>query len=154
MKTQISWLTVLGVGILVSGLFFTVPEMSADDSPGVVTDPDAPASEIVAYYFHGKLRCKTCRTLEAFSEEAITEGFADELAAGELEWRVVNVETPEHKHFVKDFELVAKAVMLVEYRGDEVVRSTNLRLVWQLVGDKDGFLKYVRDATRDFLAES
>jgi hypothetical protein len=118
---------------------------------------DEPQSEsevqMVAYYFHGNLRCNTCRKLEAYSEEAISKGFADKLTAGDIEWRAVNTDEPENKHFIKDFELTSKSLVLVEYRDGEVKRWQNLKLIWQLVGDKDGFLKYVRDATSDFLAE-
>ena len=42
----------------------------------------AQSSQFVAYYFHGNFRCATCRKLEAYSEEAITKGFVDQLASG------------------------------------------------------------------------
>jgi hypothetical protein len=113
----------------------------------------APDDGIVAYYFHGNKRCSTCRKLEAYSEKAITGGFVSELETGELEWWVVNTDDKANAHFVTDFELVTKSVVLVEYRDGEVVRWENLKLVWQLVGDQDGFVRYVRDETRDFLAE-
>ena len=112
-----------------------------------------PEDGVVAYYFHGNKRCSTCRKLEAYSAEAITGGFASELESGELEWRVVNTDEAANAHFMTDFELVTKSVVLVEYRDGEVVRFKNLKLVWQLVGDEDGFVTYVRDQTRDFLAE-
>ncbi len=118
------------------------------------TATDAPTSAIVAYYLHGNARCATCRKLEAYSEEAITKGFPDELASGQLAWRVVNTDEPENRHFVTDFELVTKSLVLVEYRDGKVVRFENLKLIWQLVKDQDGFLTYVRDATREFIGES
>ncbi len=110
-------------------------------------------TRVVAYYFHGNVRCASCRKLEAYAEEAIAQGFADELATGRLEWRAVNTDQPENAHFVKDFELTAKSVVLVSYRADEVVRFENLTRVWQLLRDKDAFLGYVRDSTRELLAE-
>jgi hypothetical protein len=129
---------------------FNPPAVMAGEAATSATDSD---SGIVAYYFHGNKRCTTCRKLEAYSEEAITGGFASELESGELEWRVVNTDEKVNAHFVTDFELVTKSVVLVEYRDGEVVRFENLKLVWQLVGDQDGFLRYVRDETRDFLAD-
>jgi hypothetical protein len=113
----------------------------------------APENGLVAYYFHGNKRCSTCRKLEAYSEEAITGGFASQLENGELEWLVVNTDEKANAHFVTDFELVTKSVVLVEYRNGEVVRFKNLKLVWQLVGDRDGFIRYVRDETAGFIAE-
>lgn len=123
----------------------------ADDAPPA--DPAAAASQFVAYYFHGNVRCATCRKLEALSEESIRGGFPEAIASGRLEWRLVNTDESENKHFVQDFQLVTKSLVLVEERDGKVVRSENLRLVWQLVNDHDGFVKYVRDATRAFLGE-
>jgi hypothetical protein len=125
-------------------------EPSAGDSAGA----SARAAEFVAYYFHGNVRCATCRKLEAYSGEAIAGGFPAELASGRLAWRVVNTDEPENAHFVNDFELVSKSLVLVEYHDGEVTRFQNLTLIWQLVRDKDGFIKYVRDATREFLGPS
>jgi len=148
-------LLIMAAAVVLVALAVAGPAAAVDNpSTSTAADVQAPGTEIVAYYFHGKLRCKTCKALEAFSEEAISEGFPDQLADGSLSWRVVNTDEPENKHFVTDFELVTKALVLVEYRDGEVTRFEDLKLIWQLVRDKDGFLKYVRDATREFIGES
>ena len=121
--------------------------------PSSAAEPSDSGAHFVAYYFHGNLRCATCRKLEAYSEEAISEAFADELASGELTWKILNTDEEDHKHFVKDFELVTKSVVLVEYRDAQVVRFENLKDVWKLVGDKDDFVKYVQDSTHKFLGQ-
>jgi len=123
----------------------------AADQPTSGVAADVPEGGTVAYYFHGNVRCSTCRKLEAYSMEAVEDGFAAEIAAGGLEWRAVNVDEPMNKHFVDDFELVTKALVLVEYSDGEVARWQDLKLIWQLVRDKDGYLTYVREATADFL---
>jgi hypothetical protein len=122
----------------------------AADNPAAAGDP---APQVIAYYFHTDYRCSTCRTIEAYSEEAITAGFEKELAAGALEWRVVNMDKPENKHFVQDFQLVTKSLVLVEEVSGKVVRFENLEKVWLLTRDKDAFLDYVRGATREILGE-
>lgn len=155
MKRHLHPSTHLAIGGMLAALAMLGPTVVADEpATSVGTQGNSPATEIVAYYFHGNLRCKTCRMIEAYSEEAITQGFAEELASGQLAWRVVNIDEVRNKHFVKDFELVTKSLVLVSYRDGEVVRFENLKLVWQLVRDKDGFLKYVRDGTREFIGES
>ncbi len=63
---------------------------------------------------------------------------------------MVNIDEPENKHFVEDFELVTKSLVLAEYQDGEVIRWENLKQVWQLVRDKERFLDYVRDSTRSF----
>jgi len=142
--------------VALTATIFLFPLRCAADEPssGDHANTSANATEFVAYYFHGNVRCATCRKLEAYSEEAITDGFPSELASGRLAWRVVNTDEPANAHFVQDFELVSKSLVLVEYHGGEVTRFKNLTLIWQLVRDKDGFVKYVRDATREFLGAS
>ena len=150
MRHSVIGCAVLVAVVVLAGTTLSPPAAAAGETQTTATDAD---NAIVAYYFHGNKRCSTCRKLEAYSEEAITGGFTSELESGELEWRVVNTDEDGNAHFVTDFELVTKSVVLVEYRDGEVVRWKNLKLVWQLVGDQDGFLRYVRDETRDFLAE-
>lgn len=140
------------LAIVFAALALPAPCVAGNDSP-VATGKVAPGVDrrVVAYYFHGNFRCATCRTIEAYSEEAVTEGFVGEIGSGRLAWRVVNIDEPENKHFVQDFQLVSKSLVLVEYRDGKVGRFENLKLVWQLVGDKEAFLDYVRASTREFL---
>lgn len=140
-------LVLLAVGLSPTGAGDGSPQPPAPDTV-------APADGVVAYYFHGNLRCATCRKLEAYSEEAVTQAFPDELTSGRLAWRVVNTDELEHKHFVEDFQLTTKSLVLVAYENGEVIRFENLTKVWQLVRDREAFLEYVRDATREFLGHS
>jgi len=142
------------LAVALAGIAFSVPCAADDDRPTTTAvAPQTLAAGVVAYYFHGSFRCRTCRTIEAHSEEAIRSEFADEFGSGRLAWRVVNVEEPENEHFVKDFELVTRSLVLAEYRDGEVIRWENLKQVWQLVRDKEQFLEYVRSSTRKFLQE-
>ena len=115
--------------------------------------PAVPGNGVVAYYFHTNFRCSTCRKLESLSRRALESGFGKQLGSGELAFRVVNVEAQGNKHFVKDFQLVTKSLVLVEYRGGKVVRSKTLPKIWQLVRDRDAFIHYVQNETRAFLGE-
>jgi hypothetical protein len=101
--------------------------------------------KIVVYYFHGKFRCETCKRMEAYSTEAIKNGFPDQLKSGILEWQVVNVEEKGNEHFVKDYELFTKSLVMVEMKDGKQVRWKNLEKIWDLSTDKDAFVKYVKD---------
>jgi hypothetical protein len=137
--------------VLVGVVFGALPSSAEGPSDERQTGASAQTPRFVVYYFHGNVRCATCRKLEAYSEEAITGGFADELERGALAWSVVNVEEEENQHFVQDFQLTTKSVVLVEYRDGVVARFENLNEIWQKVRDKDGFLEYVRNSTSDFI---
>ncbi len=139
---------------LVLACGFPILSSAADGPAGSEESANsAQAPQFVAYYFYGNFRCATCRKLETYSEEAISDAFADELASGDLIWKILNTDEEDNKHFVNDFELVTKSVVLVEYRDGRVVRFENLKDVWKLVGDKGDFVKYVQDSTRKFLGQ-
>jgi hypothetical protein len=129
------------------------PAVSAQEpNKGAVSD--AVADGVVAMYFHGNARCATCRKIESYADEAISQGFVDELESGRLTWRVVNIDESANKHFIEDFQLVTRSVVLVEYRDGKVLRWENLDKVWQLVRSKDKFVSYVDGETREFLGTS
>jgi len=107
----------------------------------------------VVYYFHGTKRCNTCRTIEAFTREAVESAYSSELESGSVEIRTVNVDEPENAHFVDDFELTMRSVVLVELVDGRQGRWRRLDEVWQLVGDHDGFLDYIIDNTDAFVKE-
>jgi hypothetical protein len=140
-----------GLLVLLAAALVGSSSSAAEEGAVPASEMAAPDTGVVAYYFYGNKRCSTCRKLEAYSKEAVTGGYPSELGAGILQWRAVNTDEPENAHFVTDFELVTKSLVLVEYRDGEVVRWENLKLIWQLVGEKNGFLTYVREATGEFL---
>ena len=145
-------LLALGVFVLALSTFTWVATASDNEvpqsAPGAVTDG------VVAFYFHGNARCGTCRTIEAYTGEAVESGFGEALESGALAWRVVNVDEKENKHFIEDFQLTNKSVVLAEYRAGKVVRYKNLDKVWQLVRSKERFVDYIQEEGRAFLEES
>ncbi len=83
------------------------------------------AAEVVAYYFHGDFRCPTCHKLEQYSKEAIETGFKDELASGKLEYKVVNVKDKGNEHFMNDYQLYTKSLILSSVKDG---KETNIPL--------------------------
>jgi hypothetical protein len=115
--------------------------------------PRPGAHKVIAYYFHTNTRCSTCIKIEQYSKEAIEKGFPEELKNGVLEMRIVNYENPENRHFMKDYKLVSKSLVLVNTVNGKQTEWTNLKMVWQLTGRKDAFLNYVRKEVRNYLAK-
>lgn len=106
---------------------------------------------VVVYYFHGNTRCFTCKRIETLAQEAVTSSFADDIQSGRVVFRSVNVETPANEHFVGDFQLTTRSVVLVRFSGDKQERWKNLDRVWTLVRDPDAYDRYVADETRQML---
>ena len=106
------------------------------------------ATKTLVYYFHATTRCATCRAIEAYAHEAVMSAFAAELEAGGLEWRAVNVDEPSNRHFIGDFRLYTRSVVVVD--AEDPRRYRNLERVWQLVRDKAAFQRYVEQEVRAF----
>jgi hypothetical protein len=101
------------------------------------------SDRIIAYYFHGKVRCQTCRTIEAYAEEAIRTGYPEQIASGQIQWHAVNIEEPANEHFVRDFELVTRSVVLVHVKDGVQTEWKRLDKVWNLVHNKQAFVDYI-----------
>jgi hypothetical protein len=122
----------------------------AADSIAKVED-NKTSDKFVAYYFHSTKRCFTCKKLEAYAGEAFSSGFAEELADSTLVWQPINYDEKENKHFIKDYKLYTKALILSRIRDGEEIDWVNLENIWQLVGNKEKYIEYVQAVTRKFM---
>ncbi len=142
-----------GVALLHSrSLAETARRDTTVEAPTVVT-PGVRPHRVIAYYFHTTARCVSCRAIEANSREALESAFAKEIKDGRLLWKVVNVEVKGNEHFVKDYALYTKSLVLVNEVRGRPAEWKNLDKVWQLLQDKPKFLRYVQEATRGYLTE-
>lgn len=105
------------------------------------------------YYLHSNTRCPTCRTIESYAEEAVRTAFADELKNRQLDWQVINYETPGNEHYATDYNVAAPSVVLVRYKDGKQVDWKGLPEVWEHTGDKMAFFNFVQTSLRDFLGE-
>jgi hypothetical protein len=125
---------------------------SQTSAPPVEVTPPL-VHKVIAYYFHGNVRCMTCRAIEAQTQETIQGQFADALRDGFLEWRVVNIDTAGNEHFIKDYELTTRSVVLVELEDGKQTRWSNLPRVWELVHNPPAFSEYIATETRQYLEQ-
>ncbi len=106
--------------------------------------------KVIVYYFHGNMRCKTCRTIESYAKQAVETGFPQDLQDGHVEWKVVNVDQPANDHYVEDFQLTTRSVVLERLINDKREEWNNLPRVWELVRDKEAFQQYIQDEIRAY----
>jgi hypothetical protein len=119
-----------------------------------VFSQEAPSDKVIAYYFHGDFRCPTCYRLEQYSKEAIEQNFKDSLSSGKLEFKAVNVDEKANRHFVNDYQLYTKSLVLLLVKSGKEVKSKNLIKIWKYVADKKRFFEYVTNEVQDFLKGS
>jgi len=145
--------------VLVSVGYVIYTEGASRATPGPETVPasDTAGNDdavVYAYYFHGNVRCVTCKNIEANMRQVVEENFADEVKNGSLVMNVLNIDEPVNEHFVKDFELAHNGVVLVVRKGTEVVRFEELAKVWELTQEPETMRDYLTDATLGFLGSA
>jgi hypothetical protein len=150
-KTTVAVESVPAPGSLPSKVLVTKQKKEA---PLSRTEMKARNAKVIAYYFHGTFRCTTCRTIEEYSHDAIQAYFAKELGNGRLEFRPVNVEEPGNKHYIQDYQLVTKSLVLSLVSDGKETKWKNLADVWKLVRDKEKFYQYVKDEVEIYVKES
>ncbi|MHB0972229.1 MAG: nitrophenyl compound nitroreductase subunit ArsF family protein [Thermoanaerobaculia bacterium] len=128
---------------------FSFTAIAADKAPAAKAK--APSQRIVATYFHGDVRCATCRKIEAYSKEALDEGFAREIAAGTVVFQAINTDRAENKHYVQDYKLMMKSLIIAKEKDGKVTDWVNLPKIWQFTGNQDEFMAYVREGVQSYL---
>ncbi len=123
-------------------------------SASAVFAADSSSAKIMAYYFHGSFRCYTCNLMENYSREAIETNFKDPLAAGKLEFKAVNVEDRGNEHFVNDYKLYTKSLILSMVKDGKEVKSKNLDKIWELARNKQKFVDYLTNEINGFMKDA
>ena len=128
----------------------TTEEMPA--AATVAESGDRPkAIQVIAYYFHNTIRCKTCLKIERTAREAMEETFTEDFASGRLVWRSLNMEKPENEQFVHDYELAMPSLVLVLMEQETEIDWKRLDDTWTLIRDEDKFVSYVVEETKAYL---
>lgn len=136
----------LGAAVLSSvGVIFSPITQAAENANG---------AQVIAYYFHGDMRCRTCHKLEQYSKEAIETNFKDELKSGKLEFKVINVEDKGNQHYGKDYQLYTKSLILSLVKDGKETKWNNLNKIWDYAGNKQRFIDYVKNGVADLLKEA
>lgn len=95
----------------------------------------APQGTIV-YYFYGNHRCATCNKMEALTVKALKDK--------NVTYKAVNIDEPANEHFVKDFQLDAR-VVVIQKNG----AFTKMEKVWDLVDDEQAYIAYIQSGIQD-----
>ena len=119
-----------------------------------VTDSNADEGKnhkVMVYYFHGNRRCMTCILIETLTMEAVNGAFENELRKGTVQSKIVNVDEEENKHFIKDYNLFTKSVIVSDIAGTQEKRWKNLEKVWEYVLDEEKFKEYIINEIKEYL---
>ena len=118
---------------------------------GVATQNGSVDDALMVYYFHGTMRCPTCKAIESQAHQTVQADFASQLESGAVIWKVLNYEEPEGTELGKEFEVQMPVVVLARINGRQIEDWKRLDEVWALVGDKPAFAGYIRNQVSHML---
>jgi len=114
-------------------------------APAQVAEGALPDDGVVVYYFHGNKRCMTCNKMEALAAEVIYDQFGERLRDGSVVFKIVNIETDQTRHFVEDFEMTNRCVVMQERRDGQDADWRRLDEVWAKISDDDEYTAYIAE---------
>ncbi len=114
---------------------------------------NTPDTQVMVTYFYTTYRCPTCKKLEVYSRQAIEEGFPRELEEKKIVFCTLNLDEPENSHYIQDYKLVTKSLIISLNRNGKEIKWANLADIWKLVGDQEKFKAYVQSETQAYLKD-
>jgi hypothetical protein len=123
----------------------------AGEKPAPATEAPQRQQKLIVYYFHSTMRCPTCHKLENCAKSEIEADFSDAIKTGRLEWKIINVEEAGNEHFVNDYKLYTKSVIVSTVKDGRELSWKNLDKIWQLVHDEGKYRQYIRDEVKTCL---
>ena len=151
------------LGLVISGMAYALNSkvdssssttISSNNSVMEASSEKPFSHRIVVYYFHGNVRCRTCKTIEAYTRKSLETMFPKALQDGSLVFRPVNVDESNNEHFVEQYQLMTRSVVVQEIVDNKPGRWKTLDGVWDVVGDESKFSLYIQSEIKPWLGEN
>lgn len=131
-----------------------VASVRQNTPPATPAPVPAKGRKIVVTYFLTTTRCFSCYKIETLSESAVQAAFVGPLREGRLVWRTINTDEPVNTHYLKDYKLFTKSVIVSEVVDGREVRWKNCEKVWDLLDDPKAFESYIVKEVKAYLGDA
>jgi archaellin len=145
-KIIICIIVLIIVGVLMGFVLHKQSKDTGKETSTDVTSDVTTANQITVYYFHSTFRCHTCNKMEKYTKTAVSENFKENK---HTVFFSINIDEPGNRHFLTDYNLYTKSVVLVDNDG----RWKNLDKIWDLVRDEYSFKSYITTEINNFIGE-
>lgn len=115
-------------------------------------DTFPPSTRLVVYYFDQGKDCATCEQIPAYTEGVLNAHFAQELQNGSVVWRSVDTDLPRNEHYLSEYQIYTKSVVLATRANGQQLRWKNLDQVWDLIYDRTAYETYLKNEITAALA--
>jgi len=125
-KQVVTVLLLLVVGVSLG--LMVMREVNRPEATGAAT---LAQQGTIVYYFYGNHRCATCNRMEELTRKS--------LEGKNVTYKAVNIDEPANEHYVKDFQLDARGVV-IQKDG----HYKKMGKVWDLVEDEPAYITYIQ----------
>ena len=108
---------------------------------------------LVVYYFHGGFRCPSCLKIEKYTKESVESNYKDQIKSGKIVFKIINIDVKGNEHFIMDYQLYTKSVIVSLVKDGKQTKWKNLPKVWEYLNNKPRFLSYIKDEVGQYLKE-
>ncbi len=115
------------------------------------TDLPESYNGIAVIFFHGYMRCDPCNSIESLTRETLQTQFRDELNSNTIRFFKINLDISANEHYVTDFNLSTRPVVLAKYSDGNLVTWQVLDDVWYLYKDPQAFKTFMIEQIRQFM---
>lgn len=122
----------------------------SNTQPSVETLPVVAGNQVVMTYFISGVRCESCKKIEDLSRETAEKSFSAEVATQKLVFRVVDTGEPANRHYVDDYKLTSKTVVISRRVDGKETEWKDMDKVWDLLDQPDAFRSYLASAIQDY----
>jgi len=152
---------ILGLFVSASLVYLVVTELRTsetepanDKSENVKTADTLQPDRLDIYYFHATARCNSCLKIEKYTRSTVETDFKNELKNGKIVFKLVNIEDEENQHFITDFKLYTKSVIVQQIKNGKPVKWVNLDKIWDLLDNETQFSLYIQNEVKKNLDEA
>ena len=135
----------LGFGAFVWGKISPTTE-PAPESATAGTSASTTANAVTVTYFTSDVRCVSCRAIESLTRETLELDFAEAMEGGQLRFQTINIDRAENKHYINEYDLSFKTVVVAGSSQSADGDWEKLDEVWRLLNAPDDFAAYVTAA--------
>ncbi len=148
--------TIILMALVVAGVIAAIlktngpqPRTAGVGEESVRVEEVLPSDGVVVTYFTTNVRCPSCRQIEQLTREAVDSRAS---ASGQVvRFRLINTDEPNNQHYIDDYRLVSKTVIVATLRGGKETQWRNLQDVWLKLDDHEDFRQYVVGAIESAL---
>ena len=158
--TKVTLCSLIAVLILSCGIICACSGPAKDEpidtqeTPTPTYTPETPTLQngVEVVYFHRAQRCSNCRYLEYCVTSTVNTYFQDELASGELVFKVLNVQDEANAAMIEKYGAYGSSLFINEVI-DGIDHIEHVTDIWFVVGDDEECFSLVKGEIEEHLGE-